>query len=76
MNWKEDKYIILLMTFFLSMVVLSIVFVVWHDINYVCTKGHYETQVRYNVALKIPTTQKVWICDEEMLREDYDKLGH
>lgn len=35
--------------------------------NYTCVKGHYEIQSYYDVVLKMPMIQNVWVCDSAIL---------
>lgn len=58
-----------------GIVVLLIGYLIYDSIKYVCIRGHYERRLEYNVALKIPMMTDVWICDEKMLRKDYNKLN-
>lgn len=52
----------------------GIAIVIHHDIKYVCLRGHYETQYRWDPNLKVMMPYENWVCEEEMLREDYEKL--
>lgn len=71
MDWREDKWIIVIVLVILSLIGLLI----YHEVKYVCLRGHYETQSYFDPNLKMVMTHEVWVCDEEMLREDYNKLN-
>lgn len=71
MNWREDKWIIVIVFVILSLIGLFI----YHEVKYVCLRGHYETQSRFDPNLQLMVTEEVWVCDEEMLREEYNKLN-
>lgn len=58
---------VLLLTFFIGALIM-------HDNKYVCIRGHYETQLVYQPSLEVMLPTDIWVCDEEMLRDDYNKL--
>lgn len=45
-----------------------------HEYKYVCIEGHDEEQMQFDPNLKMMIMQTVWVCDKEMLREDYNKI--
>ncbi len=47
-----------------------------HSCNYVCVRGHYETIMTYNPALKMMMPETIWICDAEVKREEFEKQNH
>lgn len=48
-----------------------------HEKKYTCITGHVEKQVVISAALHIPMWTYLYVCDEEILRSDYeDYLKH
>lgn len=71
-DWIRERLIVIVV---IVLGVSLIGAIIYHEIKYVCLRGHYETQSYFDPNLKMVMTHEVWVCDEEMLREDYNKLN-